>query len=50
MNVVTPGHHITVDECMSAWKGGERVEGMPHKTKIAQKPEGLRRGRIEGIM
>ena len=44
MNVITTGQHITVDECMSAWKGGEsahRVEGMPHKTKIARKPEGV---------
>ena len=38
MNVITPGQHITVDECMNSWKGGEsayRVEGMPHKAKIA---------------
>ena len=44
MNVITPGQHITVDECMSSWKGGEsayRVEGMPHKTKIARKLEGV---------
>ena len=44
MNVITPGQHITVDECMSSWKGGEsayRVEGMSHKTKIARKPEGV---------
>ena len=29
---------------MNVWKGGEsahRVEGMPHKTKIARKPEGV---------
>ena len=33
-----------MDECISAWKGsdGEYVaEGMPHKTKIAHKPEGV---------
>eukprot|EP00731_Ephydatia_muelleri_P012969 Em0007g279a len=41
---IIPGCHLTVDECMSAWKGsdGEYVaEGMPHKTKIARKPEGV---------
>ena len=41
---ISPGCHLTVDECMSAWKGpdGEYVaEGMPHKTKIARKPEGV---------
>ncbi|KAL5492030.1 hypothetical protein EMCRGX_G017418 [Ephydatia muelleri] len=40
---ISPGCHLTVDECISAWKGpdGEYVaEGMPHKTKIARKPEG----------
>ena len=33
-----------MDECISAWKGsdGEYVaEGMPHKTKIAHKQEGV---------
>ena len=39
-----PGCHIVVDECMSSWNGadGEFVaEGMPHKTKVARKPEGV---------
>ena len=43
-NNIIPGCHLTVDECMSAWKGsdGEYVaEGMPNKTKIARKPEGV---------
>ena len=39
-NNVTPGHHLTVDECMSAWNGSDgkyRHDGMPHKTKIPRK-------------
>ena len=43
-NNVTPGHHLTVDECMSAWNGSDgkyRHDGMPYKTKIPQKPEGV---------
>ena len=41
---ISPGCHLTVDECISAWKAsdGEYVaEGMPHKTKIGHKPEGV---------
>ena len=39
-----PSCHIVVDECMSSWNGadGEFVaEEMPHKTKVARKPEGV---------
>ena len=38
------GHHLTVVECMSAWNGSDgkyRHNGMPHKTKISRKPEGV---------
>ena len=38
-----PGQHV-VDECMSSWTGAEadyNAYGMPHKTKIARKPEGV---------
>ena len=38
------GHHLTVDECMSAWNGSDgkyRHDGMPHKTKIPWKPQGV---------
>ncbi|ETN07349.1 hypothetical protein PPTG_13281 [Phytophthora nicotianae INRA-310] len=34
---------LVVDECMSVWKGREAKfthDGLPHKTKIARKPEG----------
>ena len=43
-NNITPGYHLTVDECMSAWNGSDgkyRHDGMPHKTKIPRKPEGV---------
>ena len=39
-----PGQHVVVDECMSSWTGSEAeyvAEGMPHKTKIVRKPEGV---------
>ncbi|KAL5471568.1 hypothetical protein EMCRGX_G029695 [Ephydatia muelleri] len=41
---VVPGQHVVVDECMSSWTGSEAeyvAEGMPHKTKIVRKPEGV---------
>ncbi|KUF99681.1 hypothetical protein AM588_10008680 [Phytophthora nicotianae] len=41
--VVNPGNILCIDECMSAWKGRESKychDGLPHKTKIARKPEG----------
>ena len=41
---VIPGQHVVVDECMSSWTGCEatfNAYGMPHKTKIARKPEGV---------
>ncbi len=41
---VVPGTILTVDECMSAWKGGNakyKHDGMPHVTKIQRKPEGV---------
>lgn len=37
-----PGCHRVVDECMSEWNGAHHeyvAEGMPHKTKVARKPE-----------
>ena len=37
-------HHLAVDECMSAWNGSDgkyRHDGMPHKTKIPWKPQGV---------
>ncbi|OWY95099.1 hypothetical protein PHMEG_00034987, partial [Phytophthora megakarya] len=40
---VSPGNLLCVDECISAWKGREGKychDGLPHKTKIARKPEG----------
>ena len=44
LNCVVPGTIMVVDECMSAWKGADfkhRADGMPHKTKIIRKPEGV---------
>ena len=41
---LTPGQHVIVDECMSSWAGADadyNSYGMPHKTKIARKPEGV---------
>ncbi|OQR85202.1 hypothetical protein ACHHYP_20598 [Achlya hypogyna] len=41
---ILPGTFLTVDECMSAWKGSNRKhrhDGMPHVTKIQRKPEGV---------
>lgn len=41
---MVPGQHVVVDECMSSWTGSEAeyvAEGMPHKTKIVRKPEGV---------
>ncbi|OQR82277.1 hypothetical protein ACHHYP_16291 [Achlya hypogyna] len=35
---------LMVDECMSAWTGQDAVystSGLPHKTKIKRKPEGV---------
>ncbi|KAG1688951.1 hypothetical protein DVH05_002937 [Phytophthora capsici] len=42
--VVSPGSVLCVDESMSAWKGRDVKychDGIPHKTKIVRKPEGL---------
>ncbi|GMF65594.1 unnamed protein product [Phytophthora lilii] len=44
LQVVSPGSVLCVDESMSAWKGREGkycYDGIPHKTKIVRKPEGL---------
>jgi len=41
---MNPGTILVVDESFSAWKGAEfkhRIDGMPHVTKIKQKPEGV---------
>ena len=41
---MVPGQHVVVDECMSSWTGSEAeyvAEGMPHKTKIVRKSEGV---------
>ena len=42
---MVPGlKHVVVDECMSSWTGSKAeyiAEGMPHKTKIVRKPEGV---------
>ncbi|EGZ13033.1 hypothetical protein PHYSODRAFT_512848 [Phytophthora sojae] len=43
-DVVSPGDIMCVDECMSAWQGKEGKhchDGIPHKTKIPRKPEGI---------
>ncbi|CAK9034007.1 DDE_Tnp_1_7 domain-containing protein [Durusdinium trenchii] len=39
--IMEPGSVLVVDECMSKWKGKEnrRIEGAPHISKIARKPE-----------
>jgi hypothetical protein len=42
--VLRPGEKVTVDECMSSWRGKEFYESafaMPHKTKIMRKPKGV---------
>ncbi|KAJ8535180.1 hypothetical protein ON010_g13558 [Phytophthora cinnamomi] len=42
--VVSPGSVLCVDESISAWKDREGKycrDGMPHKTKLVRKPEGL---------
>ena len=42
--VIRPGTALTIDEIMSAWyglDGAYAVEGLPHVTKIARKPEGV---------
>jgi hypothetical protein len=42
--VIFPGKILCIDECMSAWRGREDKythDGIPHKTKIARKPEGV---------
>ena len=43
--VVIPGTFLCIDECMSMWKGLcwkiAGIFGLPHKTKIARKPEGV---------
>ncbi|GMF26894.1 unnamed protein product [Phytophthora lilii] len=44
LQVVSPGSVLCVDESMSAWKSREGKychDGIPHKTKIVRKPEGL---------
>ncbi|GMF59478.1 unnamed protein product [Phytophthora fragariaefolia] len=43
-DVVSLGEILCVDECMSAWQGKEGkycYDGIPHKTKIPRKPEGV---------
>jgi hypothetical protein len=44
-SVVIPGIFLCIDECMSMWKGLDGkiagIFGLPHKTKIARKPEGV---------
>ncbi|EGZ11818.1 hypothetical protein PHYSODRAFT_444785, partial [Phytophthora sojae] len=43
-DVVSPGEILCVDECMSAWQGKEGKychDGIPHKTRIPIKPEGV---------
>ena len=44
-SVLIPGTFFCIDECMSMWKGRCHLiagdEGLPHKTKIARKPEGV---------
>ena len=43
--VLIPGCFLCIDECMSMWKGMDYniagIFGLPHKTKIARKPEGV---------
>ena len=43
--IVIPGPFLCIDECMSMWKGLcwiiAGIFGLPHKTKIARKPEGV---------
>ena len=40
---MVPGQPVVLDDCMSSWTGSEAdvAEGMPHKTKIERKPEGV---------
>lgn len=40
---VSPGHHVEIDESMSAWRGlgGHVLGGLPHVQKIARKPQGV---------
>jgi hypothetical protein len=43
--VLNPGLYLTIDKCMSMWKGMcEKIAGiysLPHKMKIARKSEGM---------
>jgi hypothetical protein len=43
--VIIPGTFLCIDECMSMWNRlctkVAGVFGLPHKTKIARKPEGV---------
>ena len=39
LTIITPDITLTVDECMSPWKG--LCPGAPHITEIQRKPNGV---------